>query len=217
MSSDLILQQRFASLTELKLTARALLLSRWELYLSLSVYLYMLYLFGFSNCGTRAQLSWRAGLVAPQRVGSQFPNQGLNPRPLHCKVNSFLFFFLMFLFLVVLVFCCACGLSLVVAGRGYSSLLCTGFSLWRLLLAEHMACELSSWGWLALGHRLNSCGSQAQLLCGMWDLLGPGIEPLSPELADRFLSTVPPEKSLPCILLGSVSSAVRAQSCHILL
>ena len=31
---------------------------------------------------------------------------------------------------------------------------------------------------------------------GVWDLPGPGIEPLSPPLAGRFLTTGPPEKSL---------------------
>ena len=29
-----------------------------------------------------------AGLVAPQHVGSQFPHQGSNQRPLHCKAYS---------------------------------------------------------------------------------------------------------------------------------
>ena len=29
----------------------------------------------------------------------------------------------------------------------------------------------------------------------MWDLLGPGIEPMSPALAGGFLTTEPPEKS----------------------
>ena len=29
------------------------------------------------------------GLVAPQPVGSWFPNQRLNPCPLHCKVDSY--------------------------------------------------------------------------------------------------------------------------------
>ena len=28
----------------------------------------------------------------------------------------------------------------------------------------------------------------------MWDLLGPGIEPMSPELADGFFTTEPPGK-----------------------
>ena len=42
--------------------------------------------------------------------------------------------------------------------------------------------------------RLSSCGSRAQLLRGMWDLPGPGLEPVSPALADRFSTTVPPGK-----------------------
>ena len=33
------------------------------------------------------------------------------------------------------------------------------------------------------------------MLCGMWNLPGPGIEPGSPALSARFLSTVPPGKS----------------------
>ena len=35
-------------------------------------------------------------------------------------------------------------------------------------------------------------GARACLLCGMWDLPGPGIEPVSPALAGRFLTTGPP-------------------------
>ena len=42
--------------------------------------------------------------------------------------------------------------------------------------------------------RLSSCGSQAQLLRGMWDLPRPGLETVSPALAGRFLTTVPPGK-----------------------
>ena len=42
--------------------------------------------------------------------------------------------------------------------------------------------------------RLSSCGSRAQLLCGMWDLPRPGLEPVSPALAGRFLTTAPPGK-----------------------
>ena len=44
--------------------------------------------------------------------------------------------------------------------------------------------------------RLSSCGAQAQLFCSMWDLPGPGLEPMSPALAGRFLTAVPPAKSL---------------------
>ena len=42
--------------------------------------------------------------------------------------------------------------------------------------------------------RLRSCGSWAQLLHGMWDLPRPGLEPVSPALAGRFLTTAPPGK-----------------------
>ena len=44
--------------------------------------------------------------------------------------------------------------------------------------------------------RLSNCGSRAQLLCGMWDLPRPGLEPMSPALAGRFSTTVPPGKPL---------------------
>ena len=42
--------------------------------------------------------------------------------------------------------------------------------------------------------RLSNCGSRAQSLCGMWDLPRPGLEPVSPALAGRFSTTVPPGK-----------------------
>ena len=42
--------------------------------------------------------------------------------------------------------------------------------------------------------RLSNCGSRAQLLCDMWDLPRPGLEPVSPALAGRFSTTAPPGK-----------------------
>ena len=52
--------------------------------------------------------------------------------------------------------------------------------------------------------RLGSCGTRAQLLCGMWDLPRPGLEPVSPALAGRFSTTVPPGKPLcPLLIVGS--------------
>ena len=42
--------------------------------------------------------------------------------------------------------------------------------------------------------RLSSCGSRAQPLRGMWDLPGPGHEPVSPALAGRLSTTAPPGK-----------------------
>ena len=52
---------------------------------------------------------------------------------------------------------------------------------------------------LVAEHRLqarrpSNCGSRAQLLCGMWDLPRPGLEPVCPALADRFSTTAPPGK-----------------------
>ena len=35
----------------------------------------------------------------------------------------------------------------------------------------------------------------------MWDLLGPGIEPVSPALADGFFTTEPPGKARDCVLV----------------
>ena len=90
------------------------------------------------------------------------------------------------------------GFSLVAESGGYSLLQCAGFSLWWLLLLRSMGCRhagFSSCGVWALECRLNSCGTRAQLLCGMWDLPGPGLEPMSPALAGGFLTTAPPGKS----------------------
>ena len=53
----------------------------------------------------------------------------------------------------------------------------------------------SSCGLRALEHRLSSCGAWAELLHSMWDLPRTGLEPVSPALAGRFLTTAPPGKS----------------------
>ena len=42
--------------------------------------------------------------------------------------------------------------------------------------------------------RLSSCGSQAQLLHGMWDLPRPGLEPVFSALARGVSTTAPPGK-----------------------
>ena len=47
---------------------------------------------------------------------------------------------------------------------------------------------------LIVEHGLCSCGLRAQLLHSMWDLPGPGVEPMSPALAGRFFTTQPPGK-----------------------
>ena len=52
-----------------------------------------------------------------------------------------------------------------------------------------------------------SCGTWAQLLQGVRNLLGPGTEPMAPALAGRFLSTAPPGKSTHHYFSESVVSA----------
>ena len=42
--------------------------------------------------------------------------------------------------------------------------------------------------------RLSSCGPRALLPCGMWDYPEPEIEPVSPVLQSRFLTTREPRK-----------------------
>ena len=59
----------------------------------------------------------------------------------------------------------------------------------RLLIAVASLCCRARAS-VAVAHGL-SCSA-----CGMWDLPGPGFEPMSPALAGRFLTTVPPGKSL---------------------
>ena len=76
---------------------------------------------------------------------------------------------------------------------------CHGFSCCRawalgVWASVVVARRLSSCGSWALELRLSSCGSWAQLLCSMWDLPGPGLEPVSPALAGGFLTTAPPGK-----------------------
>ena len=78
--------------------------------------------------------------------------------------------------------------------------MCGPLTVVASLVAEHglQACRpvavahgLSSCGLRALERRLSSCGARALLLRGMWDLPGPGLEPMSPAMAGGFLTTVP--------------------------
>ena len=81
-------------------------------------------------------------------------------------------------------------------------LLITFFLYFWLHWVFIIACGLSSCrGFLSsesTGSRrmgFSSCGPSAQLLCGMWNLPGTGIELMCPALADGFLSSLPPGKS----------------------
>ena len=120
--------------------------------------------------------------------------------------------FIYFYFWLCWVFIAVHRLSLVGASGGHSLLWCTDFSLRCLLLlrstgSRHVgfsSCDswasvvvargLSSCGLRALERRLSSCGARASLLCGMWDLPRPGLEPVSPALAGGFLTTAPSGK-----------------------
>ena len=75
-----------------------------------------------------------------------------------------------------------------------------------LTAAASLLAGLSLWcpgfgscGTQALGHRLNICGTRAQLSCGMWDLLESGIEPVSLVLAGRLFTMEPQGKPTICI------------------
>ena len=91
-----------------------------------------------------------------------------------------------FVFLAVLSLHCCVQAFPSVASRTYS----INCGAW----ASH--CHDFSCGAPALGQSgLGSCGPQASLPHGMWNLPGPGIEPVSSPVAGRFLTTGPPGKS----------------------
>ena len=110
---------------------------------------------------------------------------------LFLNIDLFYLFICLFVFWLCWIFVAVCGLSLVAASGGYSLLWCAGFSLrWLLLLrstgSRHAG--FSSCGSRALEHRFSSCGARAQLLRGMWDLPGTGLEPGSPCIGRQILN-----------------------------
>ena len=62
--------------------------------------------------------------------------------------------------------------------------------------------------------RLSSCGARAQLLRGMRDLPRPGLEPVSPALAGRFSTTVPPGKPYFILFNGEALTFKCASESH---
>ena len=81
--------------------------------------------------------------------------------------------------------------------RGFS---CRGARALGARASVVVARGLSSCGSQAPEHRLSSCGARAQLLHGMWDPPGAGLEPVPPALAGGFSTTVPAGKSLLLVL-----------------
>ena len=76
--------------------------------------------------------------------------------------------------------CCCKGFSLVAASGGYSP----GGGAWDSHCCGFFCCGAQALGRLAFGS------------CGTWDLPGPGIEPVSPELTGGFFTAEPPGEAL---------------------
>ena len=91
----------------------------------------------------------------------------------------FICLFLIFILGCTGSFIAAWGLSLVAA----TTTTCCGSQ------ASHR-CDISCCRAQVLGSQASIVEAHGPLLCGMWNLLGPGIEPVSLALAGRFLSTV---------------------------
>ena len=130
---------------------------------------------GLLSCGTRAHWLWSTGT---QLILGMWNLSSDHLSPLHCKAHSFFFF----LKQVVCLFIFGCvGSSLMPAG--FLQLQCAGFSLqWLLLfqLRDSRAGGLNSGSLQGLELRLISCCTRAYLPCVMWNLPGPGIEPMCP-------------------------------------
>ena len=135
------------------------------------------------------------GILAPQ--------SGIEPAPPALEGEVFFFFFLINLFIYLYLFLAVLGLRF--CSRAFSSCGKRG----PLFIAVHgpltIAASLVAEHRLQM-RRLSSCGSRAQLLRGIWDLPGPGLEPVSPALAGGFSTTAPPGKPPNCYLfkLGAV-------------
>ena len=123
------------------------------------------------------------------------------------------------LFIYLFIFGCF-GSSLLRAG--FLQLRRVGATLHCGARASHCG-GFSCCGARALGARasvvmargLSSCGTRAKLLCGMWDLPGQGMKPVSPALAGGFLTTAPPGKSPVLYFYAHFLSQYLFMSCHL--
>ena len=81
---------------------------------------------------------------------------------------------------------------------------CSDFSCCRAQALGHTSFSRGVWvnncGSWALEHRLSSCGVWALLLCGMWDLPGSGIKPVSSALAGILYQRTIREAPRHCLL-----------------
>ena len=113
-----------------------------------------------------------------------------------------------YIYILIFFFCCAGSsslhrLSLVVVSRGSSLVAMLGLLI-AVASLDNRAQALGARASVVAARKLSSCGAWAQLLWGMWNLPGPGIEPMYPALAGEFLSTVPPGKPYGYIFYTSV-------------
>ena len=96
------------------------------------------------------------------------------------------------------------NIYLFICGSAGSWLLLVGFSsLQRVGVAFSLQCSVFSqrqllllWSMSSRRMDFSSCGTWASLPRGMWNLPIPGIEPMLPALAGRFLSAGPAENPL---------------------
>ena len=96
------------------------------------------------------------------------------------------------LFFSYIVFFLYLWLCQVILLSGLLWLQCMGFSLQWLLSLQSTGSRARApqeFGYWALEHRLSSFGTGALLLCPMWDLLKPRIEPVSTILTGVFFTT----------------------------
>ena len=121
------------------------------------------------------------------------------------RINPSLFLLFIYLFIYLLFLpalglrCCTRAFSSC-GEQGLLFVAVLGLLIAVLLLSQRTGSRgtgFSSCGLWVPEHRLSSCGAWAQLLCGMWDLPGAGIKPVSPALAGGFITTAPPGKSPP--------------------
>ena len=106
-------------------------------------------------------------------------------------ISTFNYYLFIYLFILAVLGLCFCARASSSCGRrGPLFITVRGpLTIMASLVAEHRIQT----------RRLSSCGSRAQLLCGMWDLPRLGLEPVSPALAGRFSTTAPPGKPPYCL------------------
>ena len=116
----------------------------------------------------------------------------------------FYFYFYLFIYLFIYLFLAVLGLRFCV--RAFSSCGKRG----PLFIAVHGPLTIAAS--FVADHRLqmrrlSSSGSRARLLCGMWALPRPGLEPVSPALAGGPPTTAPPGKPGKCFLNDGTSTS----------